>query len=145
MGFSRQPASQNIEPGWVENDPAMVGKIEKNGNRGDFVMTMGRNILDETLLAEIFAKHLNGPNVHHLKVSRETANNHPINSLEILSPVGKAVLRAANFGPTGGTIICSDWGPHEVLVLPGAFSRATGGKGDQICPVLMIIFAAALH
>ena len=69
MGFSRQPASQNIEPGWEENDPQLVETIEKNGNRGDFIMTMGRNLEDETQLAQTFAKHLNGQNVHHLKVS----------------------------------------------------------------------------
>ena len=69
MGFSRQPASQNIEPAWVENDPHLVERIEKNGNRGDFIMTMGRNIVDETQLAQTFAKHLHGQNVHHLKVS----------------------------------------------------------------------------
>ena len=69
MGFSRQPASQNIEPSWVENDPNLVESIEKNDNRGDFIMTLGRNILDETLLAKTFAKHLNGQDVHHMKVS----------------------------------------------------------------------------
>ena len=69
MRFSRQPASQHIGPGWAENDPHLVETIEKNDFRGDFVMTVGRNIVDETRLAQTFAKHLGGQTGHHLKVS----------------------------------------------------------------------------
>ena len=68
LGFSSVPDSQDMEPSWEKLYPDLFHTIENNQRRGDFVMTVGRNTIEDSLLSETFSKHLSEYTVNHLKV-----------------------------------------------------------------------------
>ena len=68
LGFSSQPASQDMDPSWERLYPDLALTIENNQRRGDFLMTVGRNTSEDSLIAETLSKYLTYT-VNHLKVS----------------------------------------------------------------------------
>lgn len=66
--FSEEVNSQDVEESWVDIDSGMVHKIVENKRRGDFILTVGRNNPDDTLLALTLMKHLKGYASHHMKI-----------------------------------------------------------------------------
>ena len=44
MEFSRAPESQSVEESWNEMDSGLVHRLAASGARGDFLMTIGRNL-----------------------------------------------------------------------------------------------------
>ena len=69
MAYSEEENSQTIEDTWSIVDSGMVHKIVSNKSKGDFIMTIGRNITADTTLGIILAKYLKGYSSHHFKVS----------------------------------------------------------------------------
>ena len=68
MGFSSLPGSQDMDPSWERFYPDLFHTIENNQRRGDFIMTVGRNTSEDSLIAETFSKYLSDYTVNHLKV-----------------------------------------------------------------------------
>ena len=68
LAYSEEEDSQTIEDTWNIVDNGMVHKIVANKNRGDFIMTIGRNISEDTTLGIKLAKYLKGYSSHHFKV-----------------------------------------------------------------------------
>ena len=68
LAYSEEENSQTIEETWNIVDSGMVHKIVANKNRGDFIMSIGRNISEDTNLGIILAKYLKGYSSHHFKV-----------------------------------------------------------------------------
>ena len=67
--FSREAESQTVEESWSELDSGLVHRIVTNKARGDFLLTIGRNMETDTSLALTLAKHLRTNTAHHLKVN----------------------------------------------------------------------------
>ena len=57
-----------MDPSWESLYPDLFHNIENNQRRGDFIMTVGRNTSEDTLIAETFSKYLSDYTVNHLKV-----------------------------------------------------------------------------
>ena len=68
MGFSSLPGSQDMDSSWERFYPDLFHTIENNQRRGDFIMTVGRNTSEDSLIAETFSKYLSDYTVNHLKV-----------------------------------------------------------------------------
>ena len=68
LGYSRTPGSQDTPEVWSTIDHDMVRTIEKNGKKGDFILTVGRDTEGDTDLARVFAKYLEGYPCHHLRI-----------------------------------------------------------------------------
>ena len=66
--YSTDVHSQDIDESWNDIDSGMVNKIIRNERRADFIMTIGRNVPEDTYLALLFLKYLRGFSSHHLKV-----------------------------------------------------------------------------
>ena len=58
-----------MEESWSELDSGLVHRIVTNKARGDFLLTIGRNLETDTSLALTLAKHLRTNTEHHLKVN----------------------------------------------------------------------------
>jgi len=68
MSISMEEGSQTVPEIYKEVDPELTNSIESDGNRGDFILTMGRATQGDQRLAEIFAKHMTGFRVRHLTI-----------------------------------------------------------------------------
>ena len=58
-----------MEESWSELDSGLVHRIVTNKARGDFLLTIGRNMETDPSLALTLAKHLRTNTAHHLKVN----------------------------------------------------------------------------
>jgi len=68
MSISMEEGSQTVPEIYKEVDPELTNSIESDGNRGDFILTMGRATEGDQRLADIFAKHMTGFRVRHLTI-----------------------------------------------------------------------------
>jgi len=68
MSVSMEENSQTVPEIYRQVDPELTNSIEADGNRGDFILTMGRAIKGDQRLADIFAKHMTGFRVRHLTI-----------------------------------------------------------------------------
>ena len=57
-----------MDPSWERLYPDLALTIENNQRRGDFLMTVGRNTSEDSLIAETLSKYLTDYTVNHLKV-----------------------------------------------------------------------------
>ena len=75
LGFSTQPGSQDTDPSWERLYPDLFHAIQNQERRGDFLMTVGRDTSEDSVLAETLSKHLPDYTVNHLKVSNISASS----------------------------------------------------------------------
>ena len=69
LNYSERHGSQDIPETWRNLDPDFARDFEGNGRKGDFILTVGRNVEGDTKLAGLFQKHLKGYTSHHLKIN----------------------------------------------------------------------------
>jgi len=68
MSISMEEGSQTVPEIYKEVDPELTNSIEADGNRGDFILTMGRATEGDQRLADIFSKHMTGFRARHLTI-----------------------------------------------------------------------------
>jgi len=70
MSIRMEEGTQNVPEIYKEVDPELTNSIEADGNRADFILTMGRKTEGDQRLADIFAKHMTEFRVRHLSIKR---------------------------------------------------------------------------